>query len=270
MQSHPQGVGKLEAQAFLLVQRLADESLQGFKPAGLPGLRLSLFGLQGQTGADGEDFGGHSQQGAGVLGDEIPNLLQVGLALEDIHLVDDHDHLFAPIPNLLQEGALALGEGAVGGGEEEHQVGAGHETGGNHLVLAHDSVRAGGIHDAEFFEERHRRGYFVQIGVQHLPRDLLPVTQNVDLGGGRRDALLQDGLPQQGVDESALAGVEFTNYDQQEELVQLDEGLPEGSEVFFAGIEARQQRLQVAQQATLVFQQGFLRFGENVHKVCEG
>ncbi len=62
--------------------------------------------------------------------------------VEDVDLVDDDDDLLAPAADLLEERALGLGERPVGGGHEQHQVGARHELGGDPLVLADDRVGA--------------------------------------------------------------------------------------------------------------------------------
>ena len=39
--------------------------------------------------------------------------------------------------------------------------------------------------------------------------------------GGRRHAFLKNGLADERVDERALAGIEFSDHDEEEELVQL-------------------------------------------------
>ena len=72
---------------------------------------------------------------------------------QQVDLVDDDDDLLAPVPDRLHELPLALGERAVGGGDEEDQIGAGHELLGELLVLADDRVGAGGVDDGDLVEE---------------------------------------------------------------------------------------------------------------------
>ena len=75
---------------------------------------------------------------------------------QQIDLVDDDDDLLAPVPDRRHECPLALGERAVGGGDEEDQVGARHELLGELLVLADDGVGARGIDDRDLVEELRR------------------------------------------------------------------------------------------------------------------
>ena len=64
--------------------------------------------------------------------------------------------------------ALAFGERAVGRGDEEHQVGAGHEIAGQLLVLADDGVGAGRVHDGDLAEELGRDGALDEGRLQQL------------------------------------------------------------------------------------------------------
>ena len=72
---------------------------------------------------------------------------------DQVDLVDHDRDLLAPLADVRHELALALGERAVGGGDEEDQVGAGHELLGQRLVLADDGVRAGGVDERDLVEE---------------------------------------------------------------------------------------------------------------------
>jgi hypothetical protein len=75
---------------------------------------------------------------------------------EDVDLVDDQHDLLAPRPDLLEELPLALGERAVGGGDEEDQVGARHEVAGQLLVAPHHRVGAGRVDDVQLAQQLRR------------------------------------------------------------------------------------------------------------------
>ena len=78
--------------------------------------------------------------------------------------------------------------------------------------------------------------------------DGVAVLQEVNLRGRRRHAFLQDGLSGQGVDEGALAGVEFADDHEQEEFVELADGRGERRLVLLARAEARQRIAQLGEQ----------------------
>ena len=109
------------------VERGGDVVLERLEAAAAPGRRVALLAAQRQPRADRKDLGAETEQRAGVVGDEGPHRLDVARGLEDVDLVDDDDDLLAPAADLLQERALGLGEGAIGGGHEQHQVGPRHE-----------------------------------------------------------------------------------------------------------------------------------------------
>ncbi len=181
----------------------------------------------------------------------------------DVDLVD-HDHdLLPPVADALEEGALALGERAVGRGDEEHQVRARHELAGDRLVLAMDGVGARGIDDVDVLEQLDRGGDDVERRLQGRAGDRGAVFDDVDVGGGGGDPLLQDLAPQQRVDEGALAGVELAGDDEQEELVELQRRPLEGRLVLRRGVEARQRLPQIAEQTTVFGQKLVLISIEN-------
>ena len=74
-------------------------------------------------------------------------------------------------------------------------------------------------------------------------------------------------LPQQGVDEGALARVELAHHHQQEQLIELLDGLRQGGVVVLGGAEAHQHGAQVVQQAALGVQQAFLFGVEDMHGI---
>ena len=78
--------------------------------------------------------------------------------MQDVDFVDDDDDLLAPIADLFQESALALGERPVGRGDEEHQIGARHEAGRDEFVFANDGIRPGRIDDTHLAEQFDRGG----------------------------------------------------------------------------------------------------------------
>ena len=86
-----------------------------------------------------------------------------------------------------------------------------------------------------------------------------------DLGRGGRDPLLQQALPQEGVDQGAFAGVELTDDHQQEEFIQLLDGLTQRLPVFVRGAELHQGDPQIVQELALRFEQFFLLLVEYVH-----
>ena len=88
-----------------------------------------------------------------MLGDERANLRNRRRALENVDLVDDHDDLLAPRPNLFHEAPLGFGERAIGGRDEKDQIGPRDEVRRHHLVLADDGVGSRRIDDADFLEQ---------------------------------------------------------------------------------------------------------------------
>ena len=119
-----------------------------------------------------------------------------------------------------RELALAFGERAVRGGDEQDQVGARHEAPRQQLVLARDRVGAGRIDQVDVAKQRRARGDRAHVGVSR-PFALIDVSQDLHLGGRRRDALGQDALAEQRVDHGALARVELSDDHQQEEVLEL-------------------------------------------------
>ena len=211
-----QRVQQLQPEAAGVVERLADVGLQRLEAAGHPLVGPAALGRLGQPGRHGEDGGHVAHQIAGRLGHEVDHLRQVGLVAQDVDLVDDQDDLLTPVANLLQEGAFALGEGAVGRGDEQHQIAAGDELRGQRFVLADDGVGARRIDHGQLAEQIDRRGLnpdAVFAGEAVLG---LAIAQQVNLVGGRRHAFRLELAAQQGVDEGRFTGVELAGNDQQE------------------------------------------------------
>ncbi len=153
------------------------------------------------------------------------------MLFEQVGLVE-HDHnLFAPLLDRRQEGALALGEGPLGRGDEQHQVGAGDEVARQLLVAANDRVGAGRIDDRQLAQHIGGETACEQKPLQRLLGRHVAVTQQGDPVGRRRDALGQHLLAQQRVDEAGLPGVELARDHQQEQLVEVRDRLIERTHI---------------------------------------
>ena len=123
-----------------------------------PQRRFSLLGLLRQPRAHRQHVGVESEQvpGAAFLTNVSTSSSSDGRA-EDVHLVDDDDDLLAPVADGGEEEPLRLGERPIGRGDEEDQVRAGHELGGEPLVLADDRVGAGRVDDVDVAQQLDRR-----------------------------------------------------------------------------------------------------------------
>ena len=64
----------------------------------------------------------------------------------------------------------------------------------------------------------------------------------------RGDAFLEDALADERVDERALAGVELADDDEEEELVELDEGGPERGRVVWRRGDCRELGSEIGEQ----------------------
>ena len=142
-------VEELEPDPLLLVERPHEVGVHVVEPAGAPRLgRAVRPGRQRLAGGDREEAGRLAQERLGVLAHEAEHLLPVLRAGQDVDLVHHEHDLLAPLADLLEEAALALGERPVGAGDEEHEVGAGDEVAGELLVPPDDRVGARRVHDA--------------------------------------------------------------------------------------------------------------------------
>ena len=259
-----QGVEQLQPHPLLLVQGADDIALQGVEAAANEeGVVAGLLGPQGQPGRHGEDLGRGAQEGPRVPGHELHHVDDVLFRLQDVDLVDHHHDLLPPVADALKEGALALGERAVGGGDEEDHVRAGDELARDRLVLAVDGVGAGRVDDVDVAQQLHRRGDDVERRLQGDAVHGRAVLDDVDAGGGGGDPLFEHPASQEGVDEGALAGVELAGDDQEEQLVELQGGPLEGLLVLGRGVEPRQGLLEVGQQPAVLRQQLVLIFVED-------
>ena len=225
---HAQRVQQLQLGAARRVQRRRDVILQRLEAARRPERWLSLFGAERELRAHEEDLRLEPEERARVLCHERTNLRDLRGPFEDVALVDDHDDFLAPPANVLHEAAFGLGEGAIGGRDEKHQVGAGNELRGHRLVLADDGVGAGRVDDADFSEQVDRRFDDEQVRLTHRLLRVVAVLEDGDHRCRRRDAFFHQRLADERVDEGAFPGVELADDDEEKELVELGNGLVEG------------------------------------------
>jgi hypothetical protein len=169
-----------------------------------------------------------------VLADEGEDAVDVVPRLEEVGLVHHDDDLLAPLAQRLEEGPLGLGVGPVGRREEEDEVGAGHEVAGERLVLAQHRVGTRRVHDGERAQGLRGIHHDLDTVGSDAARWRLAVAEEDDARRGRRDSLLQDRPAEESVDEAALAGVELTDEDEQEGLVEL--GARSGKDAGESGI----------------------------------
>ena len=88
-------------------------------------------------------------------------------------------------------------------------------------MFADDRVGARGVDDVDVAQQLDRRGHDVQSLCVGALSDRRAVLEHLNLSGRRRDAFLQNRLAHQCVDERALAGVEFADDHDEEQLVEL-------------------------------------------------
>ena len=212
----------------------------------------SQFRFQREAGADRKDRRRNPEQLMGVLAHEFQYLPLLRLRGQQLDLVDHDNDLFAPIPDLLQEGALRLAERPVRAGDEEDEVAAGHEMFGQLLVLADDSIRTGRVDQIDLLQPGNRQAAHRHTSVRARLLDRIAVADQNQFAGGRHHAFGQIVAPQQRVDDRALAGVELAHHHHQEQLLQLGHRTAEQPQVGVGRVQARQHHLQVGQQAALI------------------
>src|SRR5262249_52613446 len=173
-------------------------------------------------------------------------------AAEDVDLVDDDHDLLAPVPDLLHERTFGLGERTIRGCDEQHQVRARDEARGEPLVLPYDGIGARCVDDVDLPEQRGWRGHGDEVRL-HLPRGSVgAVLQHRHLRRRWRDAFLHHLLAGERVDERALAGIEFPDDHEEEQLVELRDGSLERREVFVARAEPDQSGAEIVQNPPLL------------------
>ncbi len=185
------------------------------------------------------------------------------LVPQQVDLVHDQDDLFPPLADLRHELPFALGERAVGRGDEQHQVRAGDKALGQRLMLTDDRVGAGGVDDGDLVQKLGGVGALDDPIRQHRLCKSLPVAQEVDDRGGWSDALGHHLSPGKRIDERGLAGVELADDDEQEEFGELLRGLTDGVTVLRGGRVLVERAGQALEQAEFFGQEDVLLLGED-------
>ncbi len=254
-------IQQLQLRSTGRIERGGHVAFEGLEAAGSPDSRLAPLRAERQLRADEEDLGLEAEQRARVIGDKRSDFRNLRRALQNVALVDDHDDLLSPTADVLHEAAFGLCKWTVGGGDEEHEVGARDELGGHRLVLADDGIGSRRVDDADFAKQIDGRFDDEQIGLAHGLLRLITMLEHRDNGGRRRDAFLHQRLADERVDERALARVELADDDEQEQLVELRDGLIECLLLVGGRIDARQRGAQPHQQRPLFAQECILSVG---------
>ena len=215
-------------------------------------LKPRNFASKRQARADGKDRRRDSEQLVGVLAHEFQHLPLLRLRSQQFDLVDHDNDLFAPVPDLLQEGALRFAEWPVRAGDEEDKVAAGHEVFGQLLVVADDSIRAGRVDQIDLLQPGNGQAAHRHPTIRARLLGRIAMADQDQFAGGRHHAFGQIVAPQQRVDHRALAGIELAHHHHQEKLLQLGQRIADQPQVGVGRIQARQRHLQVAQQAALI------------------
>ena len=119
-------------------------------------------------------------------------------------------------------------------------------------MLADNGVGARRIDEVDLLQPGHGQAAHGHAAVRARVRDRVAVADEDQLAGGGHDAFGQVVAAEQGVDDGALAGVELADDDDEEELLQLGEGVADEGEVGVGRVETREGDLQVGQQAAFV------------------
>ena len=153
----PSGLSSLSRIRLFLVERFdrctaralteATSSQRRWRSAGL---RVAdVLGLLREQGRNRRKPRAEAEQPLDVLvSTKSITLLTVLFGADEVGLVDHDRDLLAPLADVRHELALPLGERAIGGGDEEDQIGARHEPLSQRLMLTDDGVRAGCIDNA--------------------------------------------------------------------------------------------------------------------------
>ncbi len=266
----PERVEQLEPDAALFIQGGDDVVFEILEVAGGPeAVALGwvavahLLRLLGEEGGNREDLRIEPQQPVDALAHELHHLFLRRVVAQQVGFVQDNHDLLAPLPDLRHELAFGFGEGTVGRGDEEHQVGTGHKPLGERFVLPNDGVGAGGVDNSDLFQERRWPGPLDHAIGQHRFRGFFPVAQEIDHRGRRNRPLRHDRVPDQGVDERRLPGIELADNDQQEKLVQRPGGLREFVAVVLGGRKGIQRGDQALQDSGLCGEEVLLLAGKD-------
>ncbi len=143
----------------------------------------------------------------------------------------------------------------IGGGDEEHEIGARHELLGERLVLTDDRVRAWRVDHGDVVEKLGRVGPFDHTGGQHRFGHAVAVTQQIDDRRGRGHPFRHDGATGQRVDECRFAGIELADDHEQKERSELPGRILKRALIFIGGGIGFEDRRQPRQETHLEFEQ---------------
>jgi hypothetical protein len=114
-------------------------------------------------------------------------------------------------------------------------------------VAPDDRVRPRSVHHVHLAEDLHGQGDLLEVPSRGAATPALSVTQELDPRRRRRDALGEDRLPEERVQDGALAGVELPDHDEQEEVVELGDRARERLLVLVPGPGADEHHPQLTQ-----------------------
>ena len=155
-------VGQLQPEPALRIERLAEILLERLEAAGRPQRRFALLGALREPRADRQHVGFDAEQVPRGVPDE-------GQHLVELRRVPKMSTLFRTMTIFLpqsrmacEEDPLGLGERPIGRGDEQDQIRARDEIGGQPLVLADDGVGPGRVDDVDVAQQFDRRGHDLQ------------------------------------------------------------------------------------------------------------
>src|SRR6185437_6826589 len=198
-----------------------------------------------------------------VFAHERLDFYQPFRSLQHVDFVQDDNDFFPPGTDALHEGALALGEGTINGGDEQDQVAARDELFGEPLVFAFDGVCARRIDDADILQEVGRVVLFEQAAFALTLRAFLTVAHDDDLRCCRNHALFQHMFMQERVDAGRLARVELSHNHKEEHLIERICHLPHHCDIRICALKTEEARLQFAGYLPLLSEELALLFLQN-------
>src|SRR5918995_1923746 len=155
---HPERALQLQPDSSTLIEQARDVAFELCEAAclhegfTLHGVRRRL-GLAREESRDEEDRGRQAEGRTHAAVHKASDLLDLRSVGQEVGLVDNEQYLLAPVTDELEVPALALGEGPLGGGDEQHQITPRHETPGEFLVVADDRVGPWRIDDGQLTQE---------------------------------------------------------------------------------------------------------------------
>src|SRR5690606_23874713 len=130
-------------------------------------------------------------------------------------------------------------------GNEQQEVGPRHEPLRQLLMTLDDGVRARRVYERDVSEQGGRVCPVDDAGALLPLRGLLAVRDDRDAVSGGRDAFRHHVLPQQGVEEARLAGVELARYDDHEQTAEVVQRGAHVRDVLIVRPEATEKHLEV-------------------------